>query len=201
MTNREKHIVLDLDGTLVFTRSIGSPCYGQCDPPSPLGALPDFTCDGYLATYKRPGLDAFLDFCFDRFASVSLWTAGTDFYAWYIAQNICATHRPFASIRSADDCVVVDDCLFKPLRLLWASPDSNGACETNTIIVEDQPSYCALNPRNAIIVGSYGGGPWDYTLSWLKYYLERFILPVDNVAEVDTRRWMKDTKASLIAMC
>lgn len=71
-----QNLILDLDGTLI-------------DAQSPTGAnsalvlgrgAPAHVCGpelGHLRIYKRPGLDAFLDWCFDNFSSVGMQNRGT----------------------------------------------------------------------------------------------------------------------------
>lgn len=57
-----------------------------------------------LCSYKRPGLDAFVNFCFTHFQSVSLWTAGTQEYAEFIARSIAPPGYQFMFVLSRIHC-------------------------------------------------------------------------------------------------
>lgn len=74
------HIVLDIDGTLIdsSTNKI------ECVKPH-FGVMNDETTYYF---YKRPYLDEFLEFCFKEFDSVSLWTAGDQFWLDNFIKNI-----------------------------------------------------------------------------------------------------------------
>jgi TFIIF-interacting CTD phosphatase-like protein len=92
----EYNLILDLDGTLVHTlpHDVGS-VFGEAD-------FEDETLDFY--TFKRPGVDKFLKYCFSHFASVSIWTAGTQDYARYVVDHITPKGKQFLYILSRDNC-------------------------------------------------------------------------------------------------
>lgn len=62
----------------------------------------DLVLDFY--TFLRPGVDKFLNYCFSHFASVSVWTAGTQDYARYVVDNITPPGKQFLYILSRDNC-------------------------------------------------------------------------------------------------
>lgn len=57
-----------------------------------------------LCSYKRPGLDAFINFCFTHFQSVSLWTAGTQEYAEFIARSTAPPGYQYMFVLSRIHC-------------------------------------------------------------------------------------------------
>ncbi len=108
-------IVLDLDETLIHTtRDI-----------SKFTSSFDFTNDtASLFTYKRPGLDTFLDIVFQNY-DVYIWTAGSEEYADYILENILNTckHKPLRVLSSCDTVSKMQGCYgdkvsLKPLSII-----------------------------------------------------------------------------------
>ena len=103
-SNKKKHIVLDLDETLIYSLSvtttkkpdfeirIGNDTYFVHKRPElDIFLKPDFEIKIEKNTYfvyKRPGLDTFLNEIFKRAASVSVWTAATRDYCNKIVKNI-----------------------------------------------------------------------------------------------------------------
>jgi len=161
------HLVLDLDGTLVHTmhKSVG-----------PVDPNPDFEDEALdFFTFKRPGLDAFLKYCFSRFESVSIWTAGTEAYAEYVATNILPEGCTFMFILHRDFCSqhpLVQNALVKNLYDLWESQSGKelGISENNTIIIDDNDEACFCNLENAIIVNAWTKGEDDKLLSLMRYF-------------------------------
>lgn len=69
MTVTRKNIIFDLDGTLIDAQfPIGAKAAFVLGAPAPV-----HVCGAnlqYIHVYKRPGLDQFLDWCFDNFENV-----------------------------------------------------------------------------------------------------------------------------------
>jgi len=69
MTGKRKNIIFDLDGTLIDAQfPIGAKAAFVLGAPAPV-----HVCGAnlqYIHVYKRPGLDQFLDWCFDNFENV-----------------------------------------------------------------------------------------------------------------------------------
>lgn len=185
-----KHLVLDLDGTLLYSR---------CASKSPMSyeAPADFRDETIgLETVKRPGLDAFLEFCFSSFETVSVWTAAQPLYAEYVVKNICPPGRRFHSVRTIASCTLRKEgdgfAILKQLRNVWNKGPlrSMGAKKNNTIIIEDTPDTCRKNYGNAVYVTPYEGQASDGTLVWLGIYLARYVLPALDVRRIDKTWWI-----------
>jgi len=167
------NLILDLDGTLVHTL----PCdygaiFGEAD-------FEDDTLDFY--TFKRPGVDKFIKYCFAHFASVSVWTAGTHDYANYVVKNITPKGKQFLYILSRDNCSyhpVKQNTLVKDLHDIWDSYYGRelNITKENTLIVDDNEEVCYHNPDNSLIVSTWGintRGDNDDFLHKLMFYLDR----------------------------
>ncbi len=73
------HLVLDIDGTLIDNKEEKIDGIESFE-----FKCKEFTC--YI--YKRPHLDEFLDYCFDKFDSVSIWTAASKGWMDIVLTNI-----------------------------------------------------------------------------------------------------------------
>jgi len=162
------HLILDIDGTLVHTMAHDGFFEG-----------PDYEdLDLRLCSYKRPGLDDFIEFCFTHFQSVSLWTAGTQEYAEFIAKSIAPPGYQFLFILTRIHCKdhpFIEGTLVKDMNDLWASEIAQTfqLNESNSIIIDDNEDYCSANPRNAIVVKTWKYlHASDFTLPTLQNYLE-----------------------------
>jgi len=166
------HLVLDIDGTMVHTvASHEGMIFGE----------PDYEdLDLHLCSYKRPGLNQFIEFCFSHFQSVSLWTAGTQEYADFIARSIAPKGYQFLFVLSRMHCKdhpSIEGTLVKDMNDLWNSDIAKTfqITEENSFIIDDNEDYCSLNPKNAIIVKTwkYLHSSADYTFPSLMAYLEQ----------------------------
>lgn len=146
------HLVLDIDGTLVHTVAqhegmiFGEPDYEDLDLK--------------LCSYKRPGLTKFMEFCFTHFQSVSLWTAGTQEYADFVARSVAPKGYQFLFVLSRMHCKdhpSIEGTLVKDMHDLWNSDIAKTfqINEENSFIIDDNDDYCSSNPRNAIIVKTW----------------------------------------------
>jgi len=158
------HLILDIDGTLVHTVGLsGDLPYGKPDYSEP---------SLNLCSYKRPGLDKFIEFCFTHFVSVSLWTAGSQPYAEYIARSLAPSGRDFLFVLSRDHCSEhpsIDGCLVKDMNNLWKSDAGKefNLNSDNTFIIDDNENYCDSNIENAIIISTWKCLYADSALSML----------------------------------
>jgi hypothetical protein len=164
------HLILDIDGTLVHTvAQHEGMIFGEPD-------YEDF--DLHLCSYKRPGLDTFVNFCFAHFQSVSLWTAGTQEYAEFIARSIVPKGFQFLFVLSRVHCrdhPVHEGSLVKELNDIWTSDIAKtfNVSEENTLIIDDNEDYCYSNPKNAIVVKTWKYMHSDFALNNLQGYLEK----------------------------
>ena len=150
--DKRVHIVLDLDGTLLY----------DCN--------------------TRPHLDEFLRFCFQRFASVSIWTAASRDW-WLHCWSNHMRQFDFTRVLTSKDCVCSgrgfynstgDAVVTKPLRKLWDDP-SNDMEEYNTLVVDDTPQTAIENAANFIAISSYIYGDDDEGLIHLQKRLKEMM--------------------------
>jgi len=165
------HVILDIDGTLVHTvAQHEGMIFGEPD-------YEDF--DLHLCSYKRPGLDAFINFCFTHFQSVSLWTAGTQEYAEFIARSIAPLGYQFMFVLSRIHCKdhpLHEGTLVKDMTDLWNSDIAKtfNINEDNSFIIDDNEDYCYCNPRNAIVIKTWKYlHAGDFTFHNLLSYLDK----------------------------
>lgn len=146
------HIILDIDGTLVQTvAQHEGMIFGEPD-------YEDF--DLRLCSYKRPGLEKFINFCFTHFQSVSLWTAGTHEYAEFIARSIAPKGYQFMFVLSRTHCKdhpIHDGTLVKDMNDLWSCDIAKtfNISEENSFILDDNEDYCFCNPKNAVLIKTW----------------------------------------------
>merc|ERR1719223_1245962 len=196
---RAKAIVLDLDDTLID--SMPAALSAQIG----LDLRPAHTDEDGDSIFPRPGLAEFLDFCFERFAGVAIWTSAGREWAHTNVQHVLGASRPWAFVWTGDrDSVrrctrvkagIVDlhdsAVKVKPLRKVWQSSARRGQGFTrqSTVIIEDTVSNCRSNYGNAIFVppfdatfgnGAEGAG-CDAVLFRLMAHLENVVLPADDV--------------------
>ena len=101
----------------------------------------------------RPDVDHFIDYCFERFDKVIVWSAASYPYVHHICDVVFQNRKPHA-ILTQDDCQNVGGYITnKPLDVLYNRFDEIN--ETNTYIVDDNDSVTKLNDRNAIQVPGY----------------------------------------------
>lgn len=147
------HLVLDLDGTLVHD---GNP---------------------------RPGLSQFLEFCFDNFKTVSIWTAADR--SWW---NFCWTEHmlqfDFDRVLSRKDCEfsLTSQKIIKPLRKIWANyPDCT---KFNTLLIDDTPIVAEENPRNLISIPMFGFDKDDKELELMQKVLSERIAQFKQTQDI-----------------
>jgi hypothetical protein len=128
------HLILDLDGTLIDGDEVN--------------------------VFPRPYLQEFLDFCFSRYASVSIWTAASR--EWLDkALRGCLAGRPFLFTWTGERCTVkyqsrsyheVEILIRKKLAKVWrAFPQMT---KHNTFILDDTPSTYRYNYGNVMTMNS-----------------------------------------------
>lgn len=107
---------------------------------------------------KRPGLEEFLEFCFNYFKVVTIWSAGKKIYVdhlvSYLFRNIGMPH----AIYTREDCKVLDDGNFhKPISEMISRESGFGGIMTlnNTLIIDDQVTNAIDNPGNIILIPQY----------------------------------------------
>jgi len=159
-----KHLVLDLDETLVHTfedmnaaGEFSEMIEGDEAKMANFYSI-DFESGDTMFGYIRPFADYFLDVAFNEFESVGVWSAGTKFYVETIVK-IVFKGRPLRFVMSRNDCdelrVKTEEipCRFKPLANIYKNhPDHT---PSNTLIVDDRHDVCQLNCINNIVIPEF----------------------------------------------
>lgn len=135
-----KNIVLDMDGTLLDNIPIGFP-----ENPTPFETSP----------IARPYLMEFMEFVFDHFERVSIWTAAMPIWYEKCYKRVLRHCIPdgksfhFVKTRLPGELYVV----LKPLSEIYANYAAYNS--ENTLVVDDNPMTYRDNPENAIAVKSF----------------------------------------------
>lgn len=170
MTTSKHNIVLDIDATLVHT-------HGDVEEFKMLEVYTDSTKLKYrrklynmklydvgifpgtgsvtkLAGIYRPYLKEFLDFCFEYFENVIIWSAGKKKYVEKMCQIMFPLENKPLFIYTYDDCIVgEEDYLKKPLTKVYKDfPQLN---EKNTFILDDREDTFSLNEKNGIQIPEF----------------------------------------------
>lgn len=170
-----KLLVLDLDETLVFSSE------------QALERPADLRIAGYHV-YKRPHLDAFLDFAFARFR-VGVWTSSGRLYAEPLVA-LLADGRALEFVWSAQRCSITRDwdtggqLTEKRLSKL----KKLGFRLEGIIGIDDTPSKYAKNYGNLVCVTEWTGDARDSELIDLMEYLTE-LDTVLNIRSVEKRGW------------
>lgn len=154
------HLVLDLDETLVYGTSINLP------------------------STPRPHLYEFLDFCFENFNTVNIWTAAGDEW-WIFNKKIHFKDYNFNLVYTRKRCAHTWDYSlshdrdptfrpYKPLIKMWRR-STNDMTRTNTIIIDDDRFNSHKNYGNAIWISPFEGDPSDTELLNMKEKLSKVI--------------------------
>lgn len=169
-------VIFDLDGTLIWATSLQT-------------KNPDFTIHVYGETWsvqKRPGLDAFIQWCRQHFR-MAVWTAAQPTYAYAITETIFKGielefifTRQHTMIQTFD--LGRDTVTRKPLLKVWALP-FRWFHHQNTRIIDDTPETYAFNPENAIPIATWMTDPADVELIRVQLELEAWLETLDRGQE------------------
>jgi len=174
MPQFDKLLVLDLDETLIYSTE------------TRLDREPDFITGNYY-TYKRPGLDHFLEECLALFR-VGVWTSASAGYAYAVVNRIFKTGPEF--VWTCSRCTRRYDpetdghYFIKDLKKL----KKRGFSLEKIIIVDDSREKVQRNYGNAIIIKSFTGEREDDELSALLEYLKSVCL-VENIRTINKKNW------------
>lgn len=161
-----KHLVLDLDETLVHTFEEERELEKFLDYLSPENKkrIHKFNLPGIRSTfwtYVRPNVEIFLEGVFNEFSSVGVWSAGTHDYVHTIVNIIFPSHLRPKYIMSRDNCNVMrfipgePVCRYKPLENIFRLKKELGMTQRNTIIVDDRKDICAFNCHNNVQIPAF----------------------------------------------
>jgi hypothetical protein len=178
------HIILDMDGTLIDSDGIN--------------------------IYCRPRLKKFLNYCFNTFKSVSIWTAASQ--AWYnVVYNNCfkkiLRKNKFNIVYTELDCTdkfKYSDEMFeynssnlktiKSLKKLWRNK-STGMNRNNTLILDDTHETYQENYGNAIPIPTYNVKNPEYKNDNVLLRLMLWLPTLKNkqIRKVEKRGWYVQT--------
>lgn len=101
----------------------------------------------------RPHTHHFLEYCFERFDKVIVWSAGSYEYVHHICEVLFQDCKPHM-ILTARDCEHENgEAKYKPLEKLYERHDFLN--DRNTMIIDDNPDSFSKNKDNAIHISSY----------------------------------------------
>jgi hypothetical protein len=174
LTNR--HIVLDLDSTLIHSTS-NMKTYANLklySEPKNAALRPrlyrlemvdvvDKPGSGIVTVMWgvfRPYVFEFLQFADLYFQGIHIWSAGQYKYVHSI-KEILFRDGPVqpSTILTYDDCEMTSNEIFKPLSKFYGRPTSEGANETNTLALDDRDDTFSRNHHNGIQIPVYEQGP------------------------------------------
>ena len=173
MTGNQKYIVLDIDATLVHTHGDMDDfkmlkIYGSDEQLEMRRKLynmrlidvSDVPGEGEitdLAGIYRPYLKEFLEFCFDYFDGIVIWSAGKRKYVHKMCEYMFPLKKQPLIIFTYDDCEGdEDDYIVKPLEKLYKHPKLKGKLnETNTFVLDDREETYSFNKRNGILIPEF----------------------------------------------
>ena len=178
-----KLLVLDLDGTLIFSNE------------RKLSRDSDFNVGPY-SVYKRPGVDIFLQRCLDRF-EVGIWTSSTEDYAAEVVRHLFKDKASPAFVWSRLKCTKVYD---PELREIYSIKNirkltKKGYRKEDIIIIDDSRKTFERNYGNAVLVREYEGQENDQELPKLLSFLET-IGAVEDVRKIEKRDWRDANRTS-----
>lgn len=151
-----ENIILDIDETLIHSTTVPL-TDKKSDLQFKLGS------ETYYVHF-RPGLSKFLNFVFDNFSTVNIWTAATRPYAQRILSAILTpTQRKKLAFFNSREHTVSGS---KPLEMVFnnSSAKKHGILPSNTIIIDDRADVSRHNPGNAIIIPAWKGQRDNYLL-------------------------------------
>lgn len=183
MSGNRTLLILDLDETLIHATS------------QLLSHEPDFRVFTY-GIYKRPHLDAFLEFSNANF-DLAIWSSASDDYVKAVVESIVPVSIPLKFVWGRSRCTPKSNALYE-YSYDWANHykytkqfkkiKKQGYDLRRVLIVDDTPSKVANSYGNAIYIKEFNGEPDDQELTHLMAYLET-IKDLDNVRILEKRGW------------
>jgi len=159
MPKTNLNVVLDLDNTLINTfddydslihlEIFKKPCFLDIRERVYFFNLDD---EKYWGVF-RPYAKEFINFCFEYFNTVGIWSAGERDYVDAIIENLFDTNKPHYSL-SRDECKYCDKReIFKPLNIIYET--NNYFTPKNTLIIDDNEYTMKMNRDNGILIPAY----------------------------------------------
>ena len=110
-----------------------------------------------LSGIYRPYLKEFLEFCFDYFKNVIIWSAGKKKYVEKMCEYMFPLKDQPLIIYNYDDCESDEnDMITKPLEKIYKDKRIKGNLnEKNTFVLDDRTDTFSLNKRNGIQIPEF----------------------------------------------
>ena len=176
----KKLLVLDLDETLIYAAEFGT------------GRQPEFRLEFTTASYnvfRRPHLDAFIDYCFENF-KVAVWTASGEGYAKAMVSKIFGERaEKLEFVWTVAHCELEEvmplcEEYIKKLDKL----QTVGFQLDSTIIVDDTPLKIRYNEDNLVVISPFTGNTDDTELLTLRQYLDE-LKNHSDIRTIEKRGW------------
>lgn len=167
-----KCVILDIDATLLYTaddnsdyekflRGIKSPYLRRrvydFSQPSKYTEKRGKGSTFPIVGVTRPGLDEFLDFCFNYFSIVTIWSSGTKDYVDGIVTRIFGNIGTPNVVYSRNDCIITGDNRHKPIAEMIRRENGFDGEMTleNTLLIDDLDTNAIDNPDNILLIPEY----------------------------------------------
>ncbi len=179
MPRFNKILVLDMDETLIHSS------FKKID-----GREADIHFE-MLHTYKRPGVEYFLEQVLDWF-TVGIWTSAIEDYAHHIMHELCDDLEKFDFFYTRQDCQRTIDFEFteayflKDIKLLG---DHKGYPPESIIVVDDTEATAKNNPDNLVKVEMFRGDEKDDELYKLLPFLGSLGSHDGDIRSLNKRNW------------
>ncbi len=150
-----KHIILDLDNTLLSAESMEDFPFTKPNMKEKALKFSIHDMDGYYIIFERPRVQEFLDYLFENF-DVSIWTAASKDYALFVIDNIVLSrpNRKIGFIFFSYHCKISKKFYnknSKNLKLLWEKFHLGGKFDAkHSLIIDDLPEVYESQPKNCI---------------------------------------------------
>lgn len=176
-----KLLILDLDETLIYAIK------------NPLPRPHDFNAGPYVV-YKRPYVDAFINFCPQHF-KVAIWTSSTRSYATAVIRSLFPQNYPLEFVLTREHCVkrfepeLQQFYYIKDLRKV----EKKGYALEHVIMLDDSPQKLSRHYGNLVRITEWLGDEGDDELKRVQPYLLE-LNKQPNVRRVEKRNWRSQVK-------
>lgn len=167
-----RNIVIDLDECLVkmfadewdlYERIMRSPSLLSLRGRTVVVRLDDGM---YIWGIKRPHLREFIMFCFARFDTVSVWSAGTFDYVHLVTRQLFRdVHLPDIVLTRLNVENGERGSYWKPLDRFYRMVDDGSVGPSNTFLLDNRPENFVKNVGNGIHIPDYDPEPTVEELS------------------------------------
>lgn len=194
-----KHLILDIDETLVHTFSANDKFEDFISELSPeqtkRAYFLEFESGEGLAGYIRPYVEEFLKAAFEEFETVSVWSAGTYEYVHGLVKRIFKDDIPAPHfIMTRQDCNEIklgynnEYCRYKPLEIIYRKHKTH--TPENTLIIDDRDDICALNCLNNVRIPEF----YMNSNNWKKLINDEKLIALANWFKTHEFKQTKDVR-------